>query len=237
MSVEVILLTVGGYLSGSFPSGVILAKLFGTKDIRQEGSGNIGATNVYRVLGKGLGGLTLVGDVLKGVLPVILARALAGDELWIYTALCQIKNDRITPFWQVDFPLLNFRIPFWLMYKYHITGILYWESVYWDICQDPWQNPITWINKEYGYAYNGEGMLLYPGYDAGFFGFCSSLRLKTIRDGIEDYYYLYMADSLGILNDQINYVARDWNDWQKNADTLLLKRDKIARQIENKINR
>lgn len=83
MSVEGILLTIGGYFSGSIPTGVILAKLFGTKDIRQEGSGNIGATNVYRVLGKGLSTLTLVGDVLKGVIPVILACTLVGDEIWI----------------------------------------------------------------------------------------------------------------------------------------------------------
>lgn len=83
MSVEGILLTIGGYFSGSIPTGVILAKLFGTKDIRQEGSGNIGATNVYRVLGKGLSALTLVGDVLKGVIPVILACTLVGDEIWI----------------------------------------------------------------------------------------------------------------------------------------------------------
>ena len=47
------------------------------------GSGNIGATNVYRVLGKGLSTLTLVGDVLKGVIPVILACTLVGDEIWI----------------------------------------------------------------------------------------------------------------------------------------------------------
>ena len=83
MSIEGILLTLGGYLAGSIPTGVILAKLFGTKDIRQEGSRNIGATNVYRVLGKGLGALTLVGDVLKGVIPVILACMLIGNELWI----------------------------------------------------------------------------------------------------------------------------------------------------------
>jgi glycerol-3-phosphate acyltransferase PlsY len=83
VSVEGNLLTIGGYFSGSIPTGVILAKLFGTKDIRQEGSGNIGATNVYRVLGKGLSILTLVGDVLKGVIPVILACTLVGDEIWI----------------------------------------------------------------------------------------------------------------------------------------------------------
>jgi len=83
VSIEGILLIIGGYLTGSVPTGVILAKLFTTKDIRQEGSGNIGATNVYRVLGARLGLLTLVGDVLKGVIPVLLARIWLEGELWI----------------------------------------------------------------------------------------------------------------------------------------------------------
>ena len=83
VSVEGLFLIVGGYLAGSVPTGVILAKLFTTKDIRQEGSGNIGATNVYRVLGARLGVLTLVGDVLKGVIPVLLARILLEVDLWI----------------------------------------------------------------------------------------------------------------------------------------------------------
>lgn len=83
MNVEGILLVTVGYLAGSIPTGVILAKLFSIKDIRQEGSGNIGATNVYRVLGARLGILTLVGDVLKGAIPVILTRSLMGNEIWI----------------------------------------------------------------------------------------------------------------------------------------------------------
>lgn len=83
MNGEGILLVIGGYLAGSIPTGVILAKLFSTKDIRKEGSGNIGATNVYRVLGKKLGVLTLVGDVAKGAIPVIMTRSLMGDEMWI----------------------------------------------------------------------------------------------------------------------------------------------------------
>jgi glycerol-3-phosphate acyltransferase PlsY len=83
VSVEALLLIIGGYLAGSVPTGVILAKLFTTKDIRQEGSGNIGATNVYRVLGARLGLLTLVGDVLKGVIPVLLARIWLGEDLWV----------------------------------------------------------------------------------------------------------------------------------------------------------
>jgi glycerol-3-phosphate acyltransferase PlsY len=83
ISVEGILLVVGGYLVGSIPTGVILARLFSATDIRREGSGNIGATNVYRVLGAKLGVITLVGDVVKGVVPVILTRFFMGDEVWI----------------------------------------------------------------------------------------------------------------------------------------------------------
>ena len=83
INIEGVLLIVGGYLAGSVPTGVILAKLFTARDIRQEGSGNIGATNVYRVLGARLGLLTLVGDVLKGVIPVLFARIWLGEDLWI----------------------------------------------------------------------------------------------------------------------------------------------------------
>jgi glycerol-3-phosphate acyltransferase PlsY len=83
VSWEGILLVIGGYLAGSIPTGVILSKLFGTKDIRQEGSGNIGATNVYRVSGAKLGILTLLGDVLKGFIPVALTCSLMDSEIWI----------------------------------------------------------------------------------------------------------------------------------------------------------
>jgi glycerol-3-phosphate acyltransferase PlsY len=61
------------YLIGAIPSGVILTRLFGGEDVRKAGSGNIGATNVYRVAGRTLGIMTLIGDCLKGVIPVLLA--------------------------------------------------------------------------------------------------------------------------------------------------------------------
>lgn len=61
------------YLIGAIPSGVLLTRLFGGADVRKAGSGNIGATNVYRVAGRTLGILTLVGDCLKGVIPVLVA--------------------------------------------------------------------------------------------------------------------------------------------------------------------
>lgn len=59
------------YLIGSIPTGLVLAKVTGSEDIRKKGSGNIGATNVTRLLGKKLGFLTLLGDVLKAVLPML----------------------------------------------------------------------------------------------------------------------------------------------------------------------
>ena len=65
------LLLLAGYLIGAIPTGVILTRLAGVGDIRKAGSGNIGATNVYRVAGRRLGILTLLGDTLKGLLPML----------------------------------------------------------------------------------------------------------------------------------------------------------------------
>ncbi len=67
------LLLVVSYLIGAIPCGLILARIAGLGDIRQAGSGNIGATNVYRIGGRRLGVVTLVFDALKGVLPVLYA--------------------------------------------------------------------------------------------------------------------------------------------------------------------
>jgi len=59
------------YLIAAIPTGVVLSRLMGSDDVRQKGSGNIGATNVYRVAGKWAGILTLAGDILKGFLPLL----------------------------------------------------------------------------------------------------------------------------------------------------------------------
>jgi glycerol-3-phosphate acyltransferase PlsY len=67
------LLLLFSYLIGAIPTGVVLTRLFGGADVRNSGSGNIGATNVYRVAGRTLGILTLIGDCLKGLIPVLLA--------------------------------------------------------------------------------------------------------------------------------------------------------------------
>jgi acyl phosphate:glycerol-3-phosphate acyltransferase len=77
------LLIAAAYFSGSVPFGLLLARAVAGKDVRTEGSGNIGATNVARVVGKKLGAVVLVLDALKGALPVVAAQhLLPGEALW-----------------------------------------------------------------------------------------------------------------------------------------------------------
>ena len=74
---------LGGYLLGSIPFGLIATRLGGAGDIRQIGSGNIGATNVLRSGRKDLAAITLIGDAGKGVVAVLLARWLSHDNAFI----------------------------------------------------------------------------------------------------------------------------------------------------------
>ena len=78
-----ILLLISAYLLGSIPTGVILAKAFGNIDPRTLGSKNIGATNVFRTAGKKLGIFTLLGDILKGLIPVAIAQGTLNSYFWI----------------------------------------------------------------------------------------------------------------------------------------------------------
>ena len=71
---------LAGYLLGSIPFGIVMARLFGLGDLRQIGSGNIGATNVLRTGNKLAAFLTLIGDAGKGGAAVLLARALFAED-------------------------------------------------------------------------------------------------------------------------------------------------------------
>jgi glycerol-3-phosphate acyltransferase PlsY len=75
-----IILIIGAYLLGSLSSAIILCRLLGLPDPRQQGSGNPGATNVLRYGGKKTAALVLLGDVLKGIIPVLLVKAIGGSD-------------------------------------------------------------------------------------------------------------------------------------------------------------
>lgn len=77
-----ILIVLGAYLLGSIASAVIVGRLLGTADPRAVGSGNPGATNMLRIGGKKAGAITLLGDMLKGLLAVLITRAIgAGADV------------------------------------------------------------------------------------------------------------------------------------------------------------
>jgi glycerol-3-phosphate acyltransferase PlsY len=80
-------LTVIAYLLGSIPWGIVLTRFFTSVDVRHQGSGNIGATNVSRVAGSTMGLLTFTGDVLKGAVPVYMALNVAWNPPVLYDQL------------------------------------------------------------------------------------------------------------------------------------------------------
>jgi glycerol-3-phosphate acyltransferase PlsY len=80
MTREMIFALALGYLLGSIPFGLVLTRLSGRGDVREIGSGNIGATNVLRTGSKALAALTLILDCLKATAAVLLARRLFGDQ-------------------------------------------------------------------------------------------------------------------------------------------------------------
>ena len=92
-----ILLTLLSYLLGSIPSGLILGKILNKPDLRKQGSGNIGATNAFRVGGKLLGTLTLIFDAIKGLLVVLLAQAFEAEFTTFYGFICIVGH--IFPIW------------------------------------------------------------------------------------------------------------------------------------------
>ena len=77
---KLLLTLVIGYLLGSISTGVILSRVFGHKDIRNQGSGNSGTTNMLRVMGKKFALLTFAGDLLKGIIAVLIGKALLGTQ-------------------------------------------------------------------------------------------------------------------------------------------------------------
>lgn len=76
-------LLVASYILGSVPFGLIICRALRGIDIRELGSGNIGATNVLRTVGKGPAAIVFVADVLKGLIPVVASRMLFPNASWI----------------------------------------------------------------------------------------------------------------------------------------------------------
>jgi len=171
--------------------------------------------------------------------PSIRRVAGQGDAVWSYSALVQpapgyhpeyeaVKDDN-PPYWQIDFPVTSYRIAPWLNRRYGITGLLYWSTVYWGSPErNPWQDP------GFRVRWNGDGFLFYPGSEAGIEGPIASIRLKNLRDGMEDYEYFELLDGLGgggAVDEVVRAAVPTWGSWQDDPGQLTELRRRLAAEI------
>jgi len=161
-------------------------------------------------------------------------RQALGETVWTYTALCQREK---TPWWHIDYPLLHYRVPAWIAWRYRIRGLLYWGGMsFWKQVDDPWTDPKTLDRREgrKDPLYNGEGTIVYPGRAVGYDGIAPSLRLKALRDAIEDYEYLAILQRRGqseAAEKIILPLAGSWYQWESDPAAYEKARAELARLI------
>jgi hypothetical protein len=149
-----------------------------------------------------------------------------GNEIWSYTALVQ---DTYSPKWEIDFAPINFRImPGFISASLDLQGILYWAvDAYYT--GDPWNQPY------FSGGFPGEGILIYPGQPVGVTGPVASMRLKWIREGIEDFEYVQMLKALGsgaFALQVSRSVGADWSNWTKDPAALQAARTQLGQELD-----
>ncbi len=87
MSYKLIIVSILSYILGNISTSYFFAKIFADIDIRKYGSGNAGATNALRTLGKKAGAAVLIGDILKGIIAVLIGKIIAGEDGQIFAGL------------------------------------------------------------------------------------------------------------------------------------------------------
>ncbi|MEZ5385769.1 MAG: DUF4091 domain-containing protein [Prosthecobacter sp.] len=179
----------------------------------------------------------------------IAARRAAGDEVWGYAALVQMPNEweqqhgqpqrlqqGFPPVWALDFPPMAHRVTGWLFPQHGITGFTYWDTLYAAEGVDVWKDAGTFKTSD-GSVYNGDGSYIYPATEKrhGRHAPVASIRLKWLRETVEDYDYLMLARQLG-LNEEAQTLAagfaRGFGDWEDNSGALMSARQQVGALIE-----
>src|SRR5205823_5265599 len=112
-----------------------------------------------------------------------------------------------------------------------LTGMLYWRVD--RFTSDPWNNPNTTGVFSSG-NYPGEGMLVYPGGPVGVAGVVPSMRLKWLRDGVEDYDYVEILKNLGNPGMALQIargVGPDWSNWTRDPNAVASARQQLGEAI------
>ena len=153
-----------------------------------------------------------------------------GCDVWSYNTLSQ---DRYSPKWLIDYDPIGIRLQAgFISQSLSLTGLLYWRIDRWG--SDPWTNP----NNEGTFSsnnYPGEGVLVYPGGPVGVSGAVASMRLKQIRDGIEDYEFIELLKRLGRGDWALEIaqgIAPDWTNWTRDGNALESSRRQLGNELQ-----
>lgn len=179
----------------------------------------------------------------------IAMRRRASDEVWAYAALVQIPDEweqqhgmpkqlenSFPPVWALDYPPMAHRIVGWLFPKHGITGFTYWDTLFAAEGVDVWKDAGTFKTPD-GSIYNGDGSFIYPATEKqhGRHAPVASMRLKWLREAVEDYDYLMLARQLGLEDDTRRLTAsfaRGFGDWDTNTGVLMDARHQLGVLIE-----
>jgi hypothetical protein len=150
-----------------------------------------------------------------------------GDEVWFYTGY----STNYSPLWHLDSPPINFRIPQgWIAQSLDLQGVLVARADTWT--EHPWEE--VPIYKQGDLDYPGIEMFFYPGDKVGLNQVVPSIRLKRIREGMEDYEYTEILKRLGYQDwamQIVREVGENWKTWTKDNNTLELARQKLGEKI------
>lgn len=184
------------------------------------------------------------GEVPGGADTVGNQRSKYGAEVWWYQACgshgCGIvgggQHDSQGyhmdwPSYMIDLPAMFSRIMQWMSFKYNIQGELYYDMVYAFGEGDPWV-------KQHYFGGNGDGTLYYPGKPSKIGGTkhipIESIRLKLLREGMEDYEYLHLLKTMGeeaYANEQLALLVTNTYTWNRDPLDLYAAREKMAARI------
>jgi hypothetical protein len=211
-------------------------------------------------------------DIWCGLTPkwtpeLVSERRQAGERVWWYIC-CAPHAPYVTEF--IDHPGTELRLWPWQSWQYGVQGILIWATTYWTSpaafpppkLQDPWTDPMSYTSGygekpgEVGYWGNGDGRFLYPprrdpaaDKRACLDGPVNSLRWESLRDGMEDYEYLWLLREASqrelfwrgetdlykqshVLLKVPNEVSQDLTHFTTDPRVMLAHRDRVARMIE-----
>jgi hypothetical protein len=172
----------------------------------------------------------------------ILEEQARGGEMTWYISCDQVYPQ---PNYFIDAPALDLVMVPWITARYNMDGILYWALNFWTQTPDPWLDAVTFISGfvcSDGGVLNGEGSLLYPGDRTERYtgqpnveGPVSSIRFELLREGLEDYEYLWMLEAAGdkeFADDQVRNLVIDVSSFSRNREELYNTRKAMARRLE-----